>query len=178
MSRRVFETRTAAALRRRVYGAALAALTCSILTGLTAVAQTASVGTYSPELLMRKAQQMRYDAKKSADTSKGILETRLNDSTQLAFRDRDGQAEVHQRFADVFVVLDGDANLVSGGTVVGPHMVGPGEIRGVSVQEGSRKALHKGDIVHIPAGIPHQVLMNAGETFTYLVVKVPIKEYQ
>jgi mannose-6-phosphate isomerase-like protein (cupin superfamily) len=175
MSRCFLENSTAATARRRVYGASLAALIYSILSGLTAVSQTVSVGTYSPEQLLHIAQQMRDDAKSSQVLLSGVVETRLNDSTQLAFRDRDGQVEIHQRFADVFVVLNGNATLVSGGNVVGAHSVSPGEIRGAAVQEASRTVLQKGDIVHIPAGMPHQLLMNKGETFTYLVVKVPIQ---
>jgi quercetin dioxygenase-like cupin family protein len=32
--------------------------------------------------------------------------------------------------------------------------------------------LSTGDIVHIPAGTPHQLLLDKGKPFTYFVVKV------
>ena len=54
----------------------------------------------------------------------------------LLFRSRDGAAEVHENFVDVFYVLDGHATLVTGGAVVGAASIGPGEIRGSSIEGG------------------------------------------
>ena len=111
----------------------------------------------------------------SKDAGTGILEKHLDNSTILAFRDRDGKAELHQQFGDVFVVLQGTATLVTGGTIASPMTSAPGEIRGASIQEGVRKKLQEGDIAHIPAGVPHQVVLDSGGTFTYFVVKIPLK---
>jgi quercetin dioxygenase-like cupin family protein len=32
--------------------------------------------------------------------------------------------------------------------------------------------LKKGDIVHIPANIPHQLVLAKGDTFQYFIIKV------
>jgi mannose-6-phosphate isomerase-like protein (cupin superfamily) len=141
----------------------------------TAAAQTAAAVSYSPDQLLQLAQQMREQAKNSKDAGTGILEKHLDNSTILAFRDRDGKAEQHQQFGDVFVVLQGTATLVTGGTIASPITSAPGEIRGTSIQEGIRKKLQEGDIAHIPAGVPHQVILDSGGTFTYFVVKIPLK---
>ena len=45
-------------------------------------------------------------------------------------------------------------------------------MRGASVKGGTRQELKAGDVVHIPAGTPHQMLVAAGNTVTYFVVKV------
>jgi quercetin dioxygenase-like cupin family protein len=45
-------------------------------------------------------------------------------------------------------------------------------MRGKSVDGGSRQELKAGDVVHIPAGIPHQTLVADGDSVTYFVVKV------
>jgi hypothetical protein len=42
----------------------------------------------------------------------------------------------------------------------------------VPIQGGVQKKLSAGDVVRTPARIPHQLLLNAGQEFTYLVVKV------
>ena len=139
----------------------------------TAAAQAAV--SYSPDQLLQLAQQMRDQAAHSKDAGTGILEKHLDNSTILAFRDRDGKAELHQQFGDVFVVLQGTATLVTGGTIASPMTTAPGEIRGASIQEGIRKKLQEGDIAHIPAGVPHQVILDSGGTFTYFVVKIPLK---
>jgi quercetin dioxygenase-like cupin family protein len=48
----------------------------------------------------------------------------------------------------------------------------PGEVRGESIQDGKDTKLKKCDIVHIPANIPHQLLLANGDTFQYFVIKV------
>ena len=90
----------------------------------------------------------------------------------LSFRERDGDAELHERFADLFFVLSGKATLVTGGTVMGAETVGPGEVRGSSIEGGVRQELRAGDVVHVPAGVPHQMLVPGEKTFTSFVVKI------
>ena len=95
-----------------------------------------------------------------------------NHSFSLARRSGSGEAELHENQADIFVVEAGEASLVVGGQVVSPRTTAPGEVRGASIQGGSEKKLGAGDIVHIPAKTPHQVLIKPGKEFTYFVVKV------
>ena len=82
---------------------------------------------------------------------------------------------MHEQLEDVFVVLQGTATLITGGTIENPVTSAPNEIRGSSIQQGVRKKLQEGDIAHIPAGVPHQVLLDSGGTFTYFVAKIPLK---
>jgi mannose-6-phosphate isomerase-like protein (cupin superfamily) len=90
----------------------------------------------------------------------------------LSFRGRSGIAELHENFADLFVVLDGRATLVTGGTVAGAETISPGEIRGTSIEGGVRQELRAGDVAHVPAGVPHQMLVPGDKTFTSFVMKV------
>ena len=90
-------------------------------------------------------------------------------------REASGEAEVHETQTDVFIVETGEATMLVGGTVVSPRNTGPGEIRGTGVQGGETKKLKPGDILHIPAGVPHQTLLDPGKKFTYLVMKVSTK---
>jgi mannose-6-phosphate isomerase-like protein (cupin superfamily) len=94
------------------------------------------------------------------------------DYSMLAFRRQSGKAELHEKFADFYVVVDGSATLVSGGHMVNGATTAPGEVRGDSIQDGKETKLKKGDIVHIPANIPHQLLLTKGDTFQYFIVKV------
>ncbi len=95
-----------------------------------------------------------------------------NHYTMLAYREATGSSELHEHEADIFVVENGEATLLSGGKVVNPKTVKAGEIRGSSITGGERHTLSTGDIVHIPAGVPHQLLLEKGKPFTYFVVKV------
>jgi mannose-6-phosphate isomerase-like protein (cupin superfamily) len=95
-----------------------------------------------------------------------------NHSFMVAHREGDGEAELHETQADVFFVQSGAATLVVGGTVVDPKTTAPGEIRGPSIKDGEEKKLGAGDMVHIPAKMPHQLLVARGKQVTYAVVKI------
>ena len=99
-----------------------------------------------------------------------------SDFTLLAFRKQSGKAELHEKFADFYFVLDGKATLVSGGQMVDAKTTAPGEMRAGSIKDGKEVTLKKGDIAHIPANIPHQLVLSKGDTFQYFVVKVQEKD--
>ena len=122
-----------------------------------------------PELLDRAKHLQQLAAEKGSASEK--LETYPHHYTMLAFRNRSGGGEVHQNFADVFFILDGHATLITGGEVVDPKSTGPGETLAASVKGGSRQELKAGDVVHIPAGMPHQMVLADGDTVTYFVIK-------
>ena len=84
----------------------------------------------------------------------------------------DGQVEWHETQAEVFVVQSGSATLLVGGTMVNGETVAPHEKRNGSIQGGVRQKLSAGDIVHIPARVPHQLLLDGSHEFTYFVIKV------
>jgi mannose-6-phosphate isomerase-like protein (cupin superfamily) len=87
-------------------------------------------------------------------------------------RTGDGEAEVHAEWDDVMMVQEGGATLLSGGEVSGARQTAPGELRGGRIAGGTRRALTAGDVVTVPAGVPHQMLVGPGGSITYLVVKV------
>ena len=90
----------------------------------------------------------------------------------VVHREGNGEAEVHENLADLFVVQDGQGTLVVGGKVVSPKQTQPGEIRGPSIQGGETKPLAPGDMVYIPTNLPHQVQVPAGKQITYVIVKL------
>jgi mannose-6-phosphate isomerase-like protein (cupin superfamily) len=95
-----------------------------------------------------------------------------NDLFMLAHREADGQAELHETQADVFVVESGSATLVVGGTMANAETTAPHEKRSGAIQGGTRQKLSTGDIVRIPANTPHQLLLDGAKEFTYFVVKI------
>jgi mannose-6-phosphate isomerase-like protein (cupin superfamily) len=88
-------------------------------------------------------------------------------------REGSGQAEVHEHWADLFVVQSGTATLVVGGTIPNAKTTAPGEIRGSTIAGGVPQRLSPGDIVHVPAKTPHQFLFDPGTTeFNAFVMKI------
>ena len=135
-----------------------------------ALAQNMKSDQWSRAELLERARHLQQMAAEKGSASEK-LETYPHHFTMLAFRNRSGGGEVHQNYADVFFIVDGRATLVTGGEVVDPKSTGPGETLGASVKGGSRQELKPGDVVHIPASMPHQMVLADGDTVTYFVIK-------
>jgi mannose-6-phosphate isomerase-like protein (cupin superfamily) len=91
--------------------------------------------------------------------------------TMLSTRVKSGGAELHAKAADLFVAIDGEATVITGGTIVDRTDKGD-EARGTRVDGGVAQVMHKGDVITIAPNVPHQTLVAPGKTFTYFVVKV------
>ena len=85
-------------------------------------------------------------------------------------RNGPGEAEVHLRDTDIFYVLQGSAELVTGGELLTPRNTAANEIRGVAVEGGDVHHIAKGDVITIPRGVPHW-FKQVRTPFTYYVVK-------
>jgi len=85
-------------------------------------------------------------------------------------RDGPGEAEVHLRDTDIFYVLDGSAEFVTGGTVVEPRSVSATEVRGPRIDGGETRRLATGDVITVPSGVAHW-FRRVNAPFTYYVVK-------
>ena len=95
-----------------------------------------------------------------------------NDLFLLAHRQADGSPELHETQADVFFVQSGSATLLVGGTLLNAETTAPHEKRNGAIQGGTRRKLSPGDLVRIPANVPHQLLLDGAHDFTYLVIKI------
>ena len=132
---------------------------------------TATPDVYSQDDLMGMEKKLKEKTDASGLATQTIKKY-STDYAMLAFRSQSGKAELHEKFADFYVVVAGNATLVSGGKMVNGATTAPGEVRGDSIQGGEDTKLKKGDIVHIPANIPHQLTLAKGDTFQYFIVKV------
>lgn len=142
---------------------------------VAAAAQKTPAGSldhWSSAVLLERAAYLRKLAKSGDGSASETLKEFPRHCAMLLFRSRDGGAEAHENFADVFYVLDGRAMLVTGGTIADASRIAPGEIRGGSVEGGARQELRAGDVAHVPAGVPHQMLVSGEQTISCLVVKI------
>jgi mannose-6-phosphate isomerase-like protein (cupin superfamily) len=93
---------------------------------------------------------------------------------RLLYRDGDGFPEQHDRIVDLVLVQSGEGVLQLGGTVIDKKATGgDGEYVGSRLDGGSRHPLGSGDVIHIPAGVPHAFLVEKGKHLTYVLVKFP-----
>jgi mannose-6-phosphate isomerase-like protein (cupin superfamily) len=95
-----------------------------------------------------------------------------NYAQELVYRDASGVPEIHANWADHFVVIEGEATLVVGGTVVGEHDTGPGEKRGTSSTGGTSYALRPGVNLTVPPGVPHWTVLKPGAHLRAVVFKL------
>lgn len=87
-------------------------------------------------------------------------------------RKESGGAEVHETQADIFVITAGEGTLTVGGTIPDAKSTQPHEIRGASITGGVDKKVAAGDVLTIPAKMPHQMKVAAGKEISYMAVKV------
>lgn len=115
-------------------------------------------------------------APKITATNKGAVEDKIIDYgnyfSAVVHREGNIGAEMHDQWADVYVISSGSGTLETGGTISGGKSTGPGEIRGGTIHGGIRQKVAPGDIVHIPAKMPHAMLIEPGQQITYFIFKV------
>jgi len=116
---------------------------------------------------------IQIDNQKVAETfAKGGMLLQTNSYKVMAGRRvAPGEVEIHEKDTDVFYITEGAATFVTGGTAADQHTTAPGEIRAPKIAGGEEHHLKKGDVIIIPAGVPHQFTAVDG-TFLYFVVKV------
>jgi mannose-6-phosphate isomerase-like protein (cupin superfamily) len=92
-----------------------------------------------------------------------------------------GGAAVHFKVTEIYHVMDGAGTLVTGGTMVNPKTRpadaisvrledGPGA-SGTGIEGGETRRIKAGDVVIIPAGVPHWFSAIEG-SITYVVMRV------
>ena len=82
-------------------------------------------------------------------------------------------AELHNNWADLYFVLDGEVTIRYGDRLEGGKEGADGEVRGGEIVGNvTRQKLAAGDIASAPAGVPHFWEVEPGKSVTYLTVKL------
>jgi mannose-6-phosphate isomerase-like protein (cupin superfamily) len=108
----------------------------------------------------------------STGSSGTTLATTGNLALKLSVRTSSGGAEVHAHYDDLRSVERGSATLITGGTVVGGTTSADGETHGSGIEGGVRRTIGVGDLVIVPAGQPHQLLIPPGVVYAAMVAKI------
>jgi mannose-6-phosphate isomerase-like protein (cupin superfamily) len=109
---------------------------------------------------------------KPSGSSGATLSSYESHAIKLSVRTASGGAEVHAHYDDIFIVTQGKATLLTGGTVVHAKTGSDGETKGSGIRNGRSQTIVKGDIVEIPAGTPHQLILAPGGVYCSIVIKV------
>ncbi len=90
----------------------------------------------------------------------------------LAQRRQAGQVEFHDHTNHVFIMEEGEATLVVGGTMVDAKRTSPDQMRAPSLEGGTTYHLSKGDVITIPAKTPHWFKEVPTKTVAYYAVNI------
>jgi mannose-6-phosphate isomerase-like protein (cupin superfamily) len=149
------------------------AVVLALLLGASAFPQSAAPGPHTFTASETKSGGKALSS--SLDEHKLAVKVLLQDGNtkfQVAHREGSGQAEWHEKQADIMFISEGSATLTVGGKVVGGQTTAPGEIRGSSIEGGAQVTLHPGDVQYIPPKTAHMMSLKPGEQITYFVTKV------
>jgi len=90
----------------------------------------------------------------------------------LANRREAGQVEYHERTNHIFIMVEGEATFVTGGTMVGAKRTNPEQMVATSIEGGETHHLSKGDVITIPAKTPHWWKDVSTKTVAYYAVNI------
>ncbi|PYS53078.1 MAG: hypothetical protein DMG13_13980 [Acidobacteria bacterium] len=90
----------------------------------------------------------------------------------LANRREAGEAELHEKTNHLFIIVEGEATFVTGGTMVGAKQTAPDERRASKIEGGQTHHLSKGDVITIPAKTPHWWKEVSTKTVAYYAVNI------
>jgi mannose-6-phosphate isomerase-like protein (cupin superfamily) len=132
---------------------------------------SASVRVWKSSEIQAKGKELsqKLDAQKVASE---VISKEGNRTFMVSHREGSGQAEWHETQADIMVISSGSITMVYGGRIPDAKTTAAGEMRGGSIAGGTEVKLGPGDVLHIPARTPHQMILAPGAQVTYFVAKV------
>lgn len=130
------------------------------------------VGHWTSAVLLERGAYLKKMARYGNGAASEAIREYPQHQVMLASRSRSGEAELYENFAHLIVVLGGLGTLVTGKSVTKPRKGQPGETRGDLIEGGSRQELRQGDVIHVPPGIAHQIVVAGDKTITYLTVRI------
>lgn len=85
----------------------------------------------------------------------------------MVHRSKTDAAEMHSDHTDVWIIKSGSGTVIIGGEMVDRRPVMTTTVFAASIEGGNRYAARPGDIFNIPPNLPHQILVEPGQTVTY-----------
>jgi mannose-6-phosphate isomerase-like protein (cupin superfamily) len=91
----------------------------------------------------------------------------------LEYRAGLAPAQVHEKDAELMVVLDGAGTITTGGTLVDEKRSNAANLSGSGITGGTVQDLKKGDVLIVPEKVPHQTKPAEGQVIVLMTLHVP-----
>jgi mannose-6-phosphate isomerase-like protein (cupin superfamily) len=159
-------------------GMKLAFLASSVCLAMVTIQVSVHAADPVKPMFWSAAQNKDFDKKATANLNeeRHLGTERLMDSAFVAFRNGSGDAELHVKQADLLLIRSGSGTVLIGGEMIEGKSTGPDEIRGKLVTGGTRYPVVAGDTLYVPANTVHQFVMEPGQSFTAMVIKITPKQ--
>lgn len=135
----------------------------------------AEINLHPATEIAQKEQDLIHEALASpAGEAGAILHRQDGHWLLLMARTRTGESEVHEFWTDEILVRSGSLDLVVGGTLTGKRSFNNlhGEFHGSGLDGGTVYKLAAGDVIRVPAGVPHWMKITSTEPAVFLITKV------
>lgn len=150
---------------RAVFKVGSVAMVSAVLVGASAMGAPAS-----HEELFVSAGELASKVQSASQAAAYEIPSVTGRQILMVRRNETGDAEVHTQLDDTIVVERGALKFRVGGAITGNHQIGPAEWRGGTMTGWREYSLSAGDLLLIPAGVPHQAIVTSG-TVLYLAIK-------
>lgn len=161
-------------MRHQGYGAATLGL--ALLAGTLQAQVTANPGVgdlFSATFMTERLPALLTKARTTPDGTATLVMHRYDGNyLNLMVRVKTGIGEMHAGWSDILVCLDGEADVITGGTLVDRRDMPGGESRGSRSEGGVHHLMHPGDFIHIQPNTPHWTVLEPGKTFSFWAVKI------
>ena len=140
----------------------------------SALAQSAPPAVFmSDKDIMSLVDKAKADRKGDAPTTAEPILQLAPYKAQLEYRPIGGPAALHEKDAELMVVLQGAGNIVTDGRMVDGKRVNASNWTAPSIEGGTSHLVVKGDMILIPANSPHQVTPSGGAPIVLMTMHVP-----
>src|SRR5215831_11224115 len=139
-----------------------------------AQAQTAATTQYMSEKdVMALIEKAKADRKNDAPLVPEPILQLAPYKAQLEYRPLKAPAAVHEKDAELFVVLQGTGDIVTGGKLVDEKRVNAANLSGSGIADGQTHHVVKGDTLIVPNNTPHQVIPGGDAPIVVMTMHVP-----
>ena len=145
-----------------------------VATASSALAQSPMTQFMSEKDIMALIDKAKADRKGDAPLVAVPIVALAPYKAQLEYRPATAPAALHEKDAELFVVLQGAGNIVTGGKLVDEKRVNAANLSGSSIADGHSQAVVKGDVLIVPNNTPHQVIPTGGAPIVVMTMHVPL----
>jgi mannose-6-phosphate isomerase-like protein (cupin superfamily) len=143
------------------------------ITASAASAQTAMTQYMSDKDIMALVEKAKADRKGEAPVTAEPILLLAPYKAQLEYRPAKAPAAVHEKDAELFVVLQGTGDIITGGKLVNEKRMNAANLSGSDIADGQTHHVVKGDMLIVPNNTPHQVIPTGGAPIVVMTMHVP-----